>query len=173
MLTCLVACVEFMMETIKGGERPPGLWEVLPPLGNDSLHADASFDFDELAMQSKVREALIKDAVKEVEVFTDDPEDWIQWRDATVAVFEAAGRKEVLMPRFREWAAADDWSTAMINEVGRWAHTVIGAGIVGCDTALDAFELAPPGQGSLAFAHMRRQFEIMGSFVKNKIRFKN
>ena len=56
----------------------------------------------------------------------------------------------------------------------RWTggHAVIGTGIVGCDTALDAFELAPAGQGSVAFAHMRRQFEIMGSFVKNKIRLK-
>jgi hypothetical protein len=151
-------------EDLQRGERPPDLWEVLPPLGNESLPADASRD--ELAMQLKVREALIKDAVKEVEVFADDPEDWIQWRDATIAVFEAAGRKEVLMPRFREWAAAENWTVSKINEVDRWARAVIGAGIVGCDAALDAFELAPAGQGSVAFAHMRRQFEIMGSFVK-------
>ena len=59
-------------EDLQRGERPPDLWEVLPPLGNESLPADASRD--ELAMQLKVREALIKDAVKEVEVFTDDPE---------------------------------------------------------------------------------------------------
>jgi hypothetical protein len=37
---------------------------------------------------------------------------------------------------------------------------------------MDTFELAPAGQGSVAFAHVRRQFEMMGSFVKNKSRLK-
>ena len=88
---------------------------------------------------------------------------------------KAAGRKEVLMPRSRERTASENWSAARINEVDRWARVVwslVQAPSGQGDAAMDAFELAPSGQGSVAFAYVRRQFEIMGSFVKNKTRLK-
>jgi hypothetical protein len=146
--------------------RPtPDLWQVLPPLGGRE-GAAATTSEEALSLQLKVREALVKEAVKGVSAFTDNAEDWVEWRDATIAVFQAAGRKEVLLPHFQEWALADGWSQEKIDEADGWAHTVLKDGILGCETAIDAFDLAPTGKGSVAFAHMRRQFEIMGSFVK-------
>ena len=75
-----------------------------------------------------MREALVKEAVKGVSAFTDNAEDWVEWRDATITVFQAAGRKEVLLPHFQEWALADGWSQEKIDEADGWAHTVLKDG---------------------------------------------
>jgi hypothetical protein len=157
--------------SVTNNKPTPGLWQALPPLGGGDA-ATVGSSAEAKALQLKVRGALIKEAVKGVSAFTDNAEDWVEWRDATIEVFKATGRKEVLLPHFREWADDQGWSADKIKEVDGWAHAVLKDGILGHEAAIDAFDLAPVGSGSVVFAHMRRQFEIMGSFVKNKLRLK-
>ena len=144
-------------------------WEILPPLERDHLHSGLASD-TELILQAKLREKMITSAVQTLTPFTDEPEDWIEWRDATLQTFKTAGRLIVLEPHYHAVAKSAGWSVFAIEEADRWAHAVMLAAMAGCPTALDAFELAPAGSGSLAFAELRRQFEIMGSYVKNKLR---
>jgi hypothetical protein len=148
-------------------------WEILPDLDledDDQQEPYGEVSTEEKAQQLKVREQLIKQAASTLAQFTDLPEDWIEWRDGAIEVFAAAGRKEVLLPHFRETATDMGWSKTQISEMDRWAHVVLKAAISGCSTALSAFGKAPANSGSLAFARMRRQFEFMGSYVKNKLR---
>jgi hypothetical protein len=141
----------------------------LPPLEEDELYSgDASAA--EKVLQNKLREKMITSAVQTLTPFTDEPEDWIEWRNSTLNTFKTAGRRMVLEPHFRQTAVDEGWTGLEIEEADQWAHTVILAAMAGCPTALDAVEIAPAGSGSLAFAELRRQFEIMGSYVKEKLR---
>jgi hypothetical protein len=124
-------------------------------------------------MQGKLREKMTTSAITTMLApFTDLPEDFIEWRDNAVHTFAAAGRAEVLQPDFRRWAQEEGWSDQEIWETDRWASVIIKSPLTGCEVALDAFQQAPPGQGSLGFCFLRRHFEILGQHVSDALRLK-
>jgi len=159
------------------GTRQPGwdgeadLFVALPPLSDEANHADSTLSSAEGKVhQAKLREKMILAAMTSLAVFSDKPEDWLEWRDAVIANFTAAGRVEVLRPDFLEWARHSGMTGVEVGEYDTWAHAILKSAIEGCEDAMDAFDQAPPGKGSEAFCYMRRHFEIQGSHVKEKLR---
>jgi hypothetical protein len=59
-----------------------------------------------------------------------------------------------------------------VKEADEWAHVILKSALAGCDNALDVFDNAPPGEGSTAFALLRRHYELLSSNVKEKLRLK-
>jgi hypothetical protein len=159
------------------GTRPPGrdgaadLFVALPPLSEEANFADSTNCTAEGKVhQAKLREKMTLAAMTSLALFSKKPEDWLEWRDAVIANFTAAGRVEVLRPDFLEWACAQGMSGVEIGECDNWARAILKSAIGGCEDAMDAFDQAPAGKGSEAFCYMRRHFEIQGSHVKEKLR---
>ena len=145
-----------------------GLWEALPDLDEVIEFTEPTADGKET--QKELREKMITTAVSKLSPFNDLPEDFVQWRDDATTTFTVAGRGMVLRPDFRMTAAAEGWTAAEIKETDEWASVIIKAALAGCDDALDAFDQAPSGQGSLGFCYLRRHFELLGSNVQEGLR---
>jgi hypothetical protein len=145
-----------------------GLWGALPSLENVLKYTEPTEDGKET--QKKLRDKMITTAASKLAPFNDQPEDFVQWRDDAITTFTVAGRGNVLRPGFREQAAKAGWTMAEIKETDEWASVIIKAALAGCDDALDAFDQAPAGQGSLGFCYLRRHFELLGSNVAEGLR---
>jgi hypothetical protein len=151
-------------ETLKGN-----LWSALPDLNTSAR------DFEEpsaegAARQKTLREKMIIKAVSELSPFNDVAEDFLVWRDSAVVAFRQAGRGPVLEPDFHNWAVDQGWTSLEIKEADEWAHVILKSALTGCDDALDVFDNAPAGEGSTAFAYLRRHYELLSSNVKEKLR---
>ena len=120
--------------------------------------------------QKKLREKMIITAVSELDPFNDVAEDFLVWRDNAVVAFRQAGRGPVLLPDFHEWAETQGWTRLEVKEAGEWAHVILKSALAGCENALDVFDCAPVGEGSTAFACLRRHYELLSSNVKEKLR---
>jgi len=120
--------------------------------------------------QKKLREKMIIKANSQVAPFNDKAEDFITWRDDAIMSFKQAGRMEVLLPDFHEWAKAEGWTKVEILDADEWAYVILKDALAGCDDALDVFEMAPQGEGAKGFAHLRRHYELLSSNVKENLR---
>jgi hypothetical protein len=145
-----------------------GLWDALPNLDDVIEYTEPTADGKET--QKKLREKMITTAVSKLSPFNDLPEDFVQWRDDAITTFTVAGRGQALRPDFRVTAEKEGWTPTEIKETDEWASRTLKAALAGCEDALDAFDQAPSGQGSLGFCYLRRHFELLGSNVQEKIR---
>ena len=98
-------------------DRRATAWGLLPRLNTakDDLYRDElmqderspvdphASNLTEEARQSevKVREGMLKAALKDISPFSGKPVDWLQWKDDTLACFTLAGRRMVLEENFR------------------------------------------------------------------------
>ena len=48
------------------------------------------------ALEGKVRQEMMKSAVKELRPYSGDGEDWLAWKNDTITLFTLAGRRIVL-----------------------------------------------------------------------------
>jgi len=148
------------------------LWSALPDFDTSMTNNLGVQSAEGAEVQRKLREKMIVNAVSELSPFNGIPEDFIEWRDNAVITFRQAGRGAVLLPNFHEWAECQGWSPTDIDEADEWAHVILKAALSGCDDALDVFNCAPAGEGSTAFAFLRRHYELLSSNVKEKLRMK-
>ena len=153
-------------------EKSNNLWSALPDFDTSMTNNLGVQSAEGAEVQRKLREKMIVNAVSELSPFNGIPEDFIEWRDNAVITFRQAGRGAVLLPNFHEWAEYQGWTQQDIDEADEWAHVILKAALSGCDDALDVFNCAPAGEGSTAFAFLRRHYELLSSNVKEKLRMK-
>jgi hypothetical protein len=146
------------------------LWAALPDLDVSSTSVGHHHSVDGADGQKKLREKMIIKANSQVAPFNDKAEDFITWRDDAIMSFKQAGRMEVLLPDFHEWAKAEGWTKVEILDADEWAHVILKDALVGCDDALDEFEMAPQWEVAKGFAHLLRHYELLSSNVKENLR---
>ena len=151
-------------------EMENNLWKALPDM-NGSLNS--TFDqpsAEDAERQKKLREKMIITAAFELAPFNDVAEDFLVWRDNAVVSFRQAGRGPVLLPDFHECADDQGWTQLEVKEADEWAHVILKSALADCENALDVFDCAHVGEGSTAFACLRRHYELLSSNVKEKPR---
>ena len=87
--------------------QEPAAWGVLPPLTSvkdEKYRTDlmsnanavdpysASLTTEAAAIEEKLRQEMMKSAVKELAPYSGDGEEWLSWKDDTITLFTLAGR---------------------------------------------------------------------------------
>ena len=165
----------------RGLERDPRrstAWGVLPRLTtakDDNYRAElmsnehspvdpyaASLTSEAQISEAKVREGMMKSALKEISPFSDNSEDWLQWKDDTLACFTIAGRRMALEENFRQVAEDLGWSAAQISDANRFVWTTLKSAVGTGTKAKTVFDKAPQFDGARAWWELRRKYEVLG-----------
>ena len=95
----------------------------------------------------KVREAMMKSAVKDLSPWSGNNEDWLQWKADTVTCFALAGRRMILEENFKEKAQDDGWPVGEIADANRFMWTLLHNAVKGTKAAI-VFAKAPVFDGA-------------------------
>ena len=68
------------------------------------------------ALEGKVRQEMMKSAIKELRPYTGDGEDWLAWKNDTITLFTLARKRIVLEENFYVEAQKLGWSQRQITE---------------------------------------------------------
>ena len=71
------------------------------------------------ALEGKVRQEMMKSAVKELRPYTGDGKDWLAWKNGTITLFTLAGRRIVLEENYYVEAQKLGWTQRQIAEANR------------------------------------------------------
>jgi hypothetical protein len=118
--------------------------------------------------EGKIRESMLKSALKEISPFSGLNEDWLQWKNDSLACFTLAGRRMVLKDEFRERARDNGWSAEQISDANRFVWTLLKSAVSGTK-AQTVFDKAPVFDGATAWWELRRKYEVLGHSVMSKL----
>jgi hypothetical protein len=117
----------------------------------------------------KVREGMLKAALKDISPFSGKPVDWLQWKDDTLACFTLAGRRMVLEENFRDYVTNSlGWSSEQVVDANRFVWTLLKSAVQGTKAA-NVFKKAPMFDGARAWWELRRKCEILGHGAMQKL----
>jgi hypothetical protein len=122
--------------------------------------------------EEKIRESMLKSALKEISPFSGVVnEDWLQWKNDSLACFTLAGRRMVLEDEFRQRAHENGWSAEQISDANRFAWTLLKSAVSGTK-AQTVFDKAPVFDGATAWWELRRKHEVLGHSAMSKLEAK-
>jgi hypothetical protein len=137
--------------------------------GDSPVDPCASSLTDEASItEGKIRESMLKSALKEISPFTGVNEDWLQWKNDSLACFTLAGRRVVLEDDFRERARDDGWSAEQISDANQFVWALLKSAVAGTK-AQTVFDKAPVFDGATAWWELRRKHEVLGHSVLSKL----
>ena len=91
----------------------------------------ASLTAEAAAIEEKLRQEMMKSAVKELAPYSGDGEEWLSWKDDTITLFTLAGRRIVLEENFSAEAQRLGWSPQQIADANRFVWTMLKSSVAG------------------------------------------